>query len=311
MNVPVKKRLGELLLDAGVIDETQLKAALGHQRQWGIRLGQAIVDLKLATEQDVVKVLARRIGFEVARLDQVETYAHQQAISLVPREVALKHNVFPMAADTATLVVAMSDPTNLDVIDELRFRSGRRVKVMIAGDREIATAIQAAYPSPGGGVEAIALDIDESAGEGEPVMDSFGGGSREDFESFFGAAPAHLQAREAGAPEHPSASGPAKAPAPSAPAAGPSAAGAMPSRPTLVPVRAAPVAEGSPQPAARGAPLTAGEQAILAALRRLAEGGHGEPEVLKPTQLIAALIGILVRKGIVTQRELLDALRKG
>ena len=52
MNAPAKKRLGELLIDAGVIDETQLKAALGHQRQWGVRLGQALVDLKLATEHD-------------------------------------------------------------------------------------------------------------------------------------------------------------------------------------------------------------------------------------------------------------------
>ncbi len=50
MNLPAKKRLGELLIEAGVIDETQLKAALGHQRQWGVRLGQSLVDLKLATE---------------------------------------------------------------------------------------------------------------------------------------------------------------------------------------------------------------------------------------------------------------------
>ncbi len=45
-----KKRLGELLIDAGVIDATQLQAALGFQRQWGVRLGQALVDLKLASE---------------------------------------------------------------------------------------------------------------------------------------------------------------------------------------------------------------------------------------------------------------------
>src|SRR5512139_3240040 len=120
-----KKRIGEMLLEAGIIDETQLKAALGHQRQWGVRLGHAVVDLKFATEQEVVKVLARRFGFDVARLDQVEAYAHQQAVGLVPREFALKHNVFPLGADTSTLSVAMSDPSNLAVIDELRFRSGR------------------------------------------------------------------------------------------------------------------------------------------------------------------------------------------
>ena len=405
---------------------------------------------KLATEHDVVKVLAKRFGFEVARFDQVEAYGHQQALSLVPREFALKHNVFPLAADTSTLAVAMSDPTNLAVIDELRFRSGRRVKVSIGGDREVATAIQAAYPSPDGGVEAIALDIDESSDEGESVMESFGGGSSQDFDSFFGADAAHAQGHDgAAAPENPFAADPVAAPvavpvanpgqsqaaihapfpapvpqpapaAPARPAPGAAArpapaptavrpapapgAAAGPVRPTApapartptvpgvravpaplstaarpaapagnrpqpaAPVRPAPVRPAPPtaavaQPAApvaisidletlpspdalrdarartgqaapvppvveveeelsplldeapdaavgQAGPLTPGEQAILTALQRLAEGGHAEPEVLKPTQAIAVLIRLLMRKGIVSERELLEALRK-
>jgi hypothetical protein len=64
-----------------------------------------------------------------------------------------------------------------------------------------------------------------------------------------------------------------------------------------------------PEPPAAGA-LSPGEQAVLDALERLADGGHAEPEVLKPAQAIAVLIRILVRKGIVDQRELLDALRR-
>ena len=454
MSAPAKKRLGELLVDAGIIDETQLKAALGHQRQWGIRLGQALVDLKLATEQDIVKTLAKRFGFEVARLDQVETYAHQQAVSLVPREFALKYNVFPLAADTTTLAVAMSDPTNLAVVDELRFRSGRRLKVSIGGDREIAAAVQAAYPNPDAGVEAIALDIDESGGVGEPVMGPFGGGSSQDFESFFGADAAHAKGPP-GVPEDPFGAGPAAAPvavpvvhpgpstagpqgpspapvAPAAPAAAaprpapasaprpaaavpiapdgsapvapavksaraargptapavraatgsaapapapppvasvPPAAAPAPAPRAAAPVRAAPTSgpagpapnaapiaparpaagfeelpsadalrdarlpRGSPAPAPvileleeelslgpeetgtgtapASAALTPGEQAILAALQRLAEGGHAQPDVVKPTQAIAVLIQILLRKGVVSERELLDALRRG
>jgi hypothetical protein len=67
----------------------------------------------------------------------------------------------------------------------------------------------------------------------------------------------------------------------------------------------------SARPAApAGAPLTPGEQAVLSALQRLADGAHAEPEVLKPTQAIAAVIRILLRKGLVTERELLDALKK-
>jgi hypothetical protein len=72
-----------------------------------------------------------------------------------------------------------------------------------------------------------------------------------------------------------------------------------------------PLLEEPSQPAAAGAPLSATEQAVLSALQRLADGGHAEPEVLKPTQAIAVLIRILLRKGLVTQREFLDALKKG
>src|SRR5262245_44864069 len=142
-----KKRIGEMLLEAGIIDETQLKAALGHQRQWGVRLGQALVDLKLATEADVVRALSLKFGFEVAKLDALEPYGPEQALKLFPREFAFRNSIFPMWADTANVTVAMSDPTNLAVADEIRFRTGRRVKVCIGGDREIAEALRRNYPA--------------------------------------------------------------------------------------------------------------------------------------------------------------------
>jgi hypothetical protein len=181
-----KKRIGEMLLEAGIIDETQLKAALGHQRQWGVRLGQALVDLKLATEADIVRALSLKFGFEVAKLDALEPYGHEQALKLFPREFTLRNNVFPMWADTANVTVAMSDPTNLAVVDEVRFRTGRRVKVCIGGDQEVAHAIKRYYPGDGD-VEAIALDLDADSGvAGEAVFDPFGGGSKDALEAFFG-----------------------------------------------------------------------------------------------------------------------------
>src|SRR6266508_1966196 len=181
-----KKRIGEMLLEAGIIDETQLKAALGHQRQWGVRLGQALVDLKLATEADVVRALSLKYGFEVAKLDTLEPYGHEQAVKLFPREFTVRNNVFPMWADTANVTVAMSDPTNLTVVDEIRFRTGRRVKVCIGGDHEIADAVRRSYPGDDP-VEAIALDLDgDTALAGESVFDPFGGGSTDGLDAFFG-----------------------------------------------------------------------------------------------------------------------------
>jgi hypothetical protein len=248
MNVPApKKRIGEMLLEAGIIDETQLRAALGHQRQWGCRLGQALVDLKLATEADIVRALSLKFGFEVAKLDALEPYGLEQALKLFPREFTVRNNVFPMWADTASVTVAMSDPSNLAVVDEIRFRTGRRVKVCIGGDREIAESVRKHYPG-GSSVEAIALDLDgDPSVEGEAVFDPFGGGSKDALEAFFGGASEILAA--APAPRPP------VAPAPPAPAPRPT--GAVPAQRAPAPSRTGTV-PAAPQPAVAPAPARTG-----------------------------------------------------
>ncbi|MFY3746700.1 hypothetical protein ACOQFB_22550, partial [Anaeromyxobacter sp. Red801] len=259
-----KRRLGELLLEAGVIDATQLQSALGHQRQWGVRLGQALVDLKLAGEADIVEALSRKYGYDVAHLDALEPYALEQALRLVPREFALRNNVFPLGADPGTLAVAMSDPTNLAVVDELRFRTGRKVKVCIGGDREIAAAIRDRYPHDHA-IEAIALDLDADDPPGEAVLDPFGGGSKDALEAFFGSGAAAGPARpaapraapppgaapgEEGAPPAPRPAGaaPAPAPRPPGPAASSAPAGPPQARPASAP--AAPPRAAPPPPGA-------------------------------------------------------------
>src|SRR5512138_488701 len=256
-----KKRLGEMLIDAGIIDEAQLKAALGHQRQWGVRLGQALVDLKMATEADIVGALSVKFGLGAAELNALEPYALEQALKLLPREFAVRNNVFPMAADTATITVAMSDPTNLAVVDEVRFRTGRKVKVCIGGDHEVAAAVHRHYPGDPG-VEAIALDLDADDAETEAVFDPFGGGSKDALEAFF-AAPSDVSAAvDALSDPAPSLAPPAEAPstidpvlaaalgspAP-APAARPTPAPATAARPAASPASAS--AAASPSPAAR------------------------------------------------------------
>jgi hypothetical protein len=433
--VTPKKRLGEMLIDAGVIGETQLKAALGHQRQWGVRLGQALVDLKLATEADIVRALSVKFGFPVAQLagPKLEPYALEQALKMLPREFAVRYNVFPMAADTASLTVAMSDPTNLAVIDDISFRTGRRVKVCMGGDREIAEAVRRHYPVGDAEVEAIALDLDADEGQSEAVFDPFGGGSKDALDAFFGQyegsamphaaaapapaataqAPAAVPASRAGrapvspappaaakpspaaAPPRAAAGAPARpAPAPAPAPRGPLAAPAKPApaarapkpvnpsparpaapvsaRPTPTPAPAA--AAAAPRPAAPGPqpraaapepveleldapveplaelafdiapadvapfpegvppaepvlasdlapedsagverasrPLTPDETAILDALERLADGHHAEPDIVKPTQAMAALVRLLLRKRIILKQEFLDELRK-
>ncbi|MGA8892706.1 MAG: hypothetical protein WB493_14135, partial [Anaeromyxobacteraceae bacterium] len=159
MASPPRKRLGELLLEAGIIDATQLQAAIGHQRRWGGRIGQALIDLKMATEEQVVATLSAKLGYQRVPLEGIEFGPGLElALRLVPHEFAERNQLLPYAADPTHLWVAMADPTNVGVIDELAFRTGRRVKVSIAGDRELARAIRRLYLGDKKGVEAIALD---------------------------------------------------------------------------------------------------------------------------------------------------------
>jgi hypothetical protein len=321
-----KKRIGEMLLEAGIIDETQLKAALGHQRQWGVRLGQALVDLKLATEPDIVRALSLKFGFEVANLGALEPYGHAQAVKLVPREFAVRNNLFPMWADTASLTVAMSDPTNLSVVDEVRFRTGRRVKVCIGGDHELADAVRRTYGGPE--VEAIALDEAGAGIEGESVFDPFGGGSKEAFDAMF----VDPSAGPAAPPSTPAPGGGAAPLRPPAGAASPRAAqleleepltaesdrGAPPGEEAVELASLAEGPESEPVLASELAPdgadaspeLSPRELALIDALDRLAAGGPSEPDVVKPVQAMAAMIRLLIRKRIVTEQEFLDELSR-
>jgi type IV pilus assembly protein PilB len=340
-----KKRLGELLIEAGVIDDAMLSSALGHQRRWGGRIGQALLDLKLTTEATIVQALARKLGFEVARLGALEPRALESALKLVGRDFAERHHVFPMAADHSTLTVAMADPTNLALADELRFRANRRVKVCIGGDREIAEAIRAHYPSteplP---IEAISLDTEVSGEFLPPLADPFGGGNADLLEKQMEREP---RIPYPGVPAGPvrearhdllgsvpqggfSGRDTVEEPAPAPPAAAPRtttgthptvapAAGSRSTGPAPTPVPR-PVPHPIPRPtelvleeeAVEGRlalrPLTPKEVVVLDALERLAAGQEDVPLPVKPSQVAAALLRIMLRQKIVTQQELLDEL---
>ena len=143
---PSRKKLGELLVDLGVIDEMQLKSALGHQRSWGGRLGAIVVEQGYADEDRLVRTLASHLNVPVVRLSAVA--AEPRALELMASDVAKRLHVLPLRLEGAnldTLVVAMSDPTDLSVVDQLQFRTGKRIAPVLAGDREIGLALERDY----------------------------------------------------------------------------------------------------------------------------------------------------------------------
>ena len=142
-----KKKLGEILLEAGVIDKFQLKSALAEQNKWGGRLGNHLVQMGILSEDLLVKALSKQL--KIPNLDLSQMMVTGDVLELVPHEIAEKFHLVPVAvkkiANKRTLIVAMSDPTNLDAVDELQFRTGHIIKPAVAGDTAIELAIRRYY----------------------------------------------------------------------------------------------------------------------------------------------------------------------
>jgi putative nucleotidyltransferase with HDIG domain len=164
-----KLRLGELLIELRVIDEEQLASALEYQRWHRCKLGVALADLGCAPEDQIVALLARKLGFERAQLDALQpTASYEAALRLVPETFASAHGIVPVACDRTTLTVAMRDPTNLPIVDELGFRTGRRIKVLLAGEGEVARAVTRLYH------RGPSLELDESSDSEPPMLERRG-----------------------------------------------------------------------------------------------------------------------------------------
>lgn len=144
----MKKKLGEILVEAGAIDSFQLQAALGHQKQWGGRLGEVLVEKSFLTADALVQCLANQLGLERTWLDPDSM--DRNLAQLVPRDLADRHGLVPTEAiysgDRMTgVVIAVSDPTNIVASDEVQFHSGKRVQLVVATPSEIEMGIKWIY----------------------------------------------------------------------------------------------------------------------------------------------------------------------
>lgn len=141
-----RKRLGEMLIEAGVIDAAQLESALGEQRRWGGQLGKILVDKQFTSEASLVKVLARQLSLPVVDLRGIAIA--EELTELVPEELARDHLLVPFRKQGSFLDVAMSDPMNMGILDELRIRTQLNVRPFLAPRTAISESIQRAYGGP-------------------------------------------------------------------------------------------------------------------------------------------------------------------
>jgi hypothetical protein len=145
MAAPPRNRIGELLVKARVIDELQLRSALARHDQWGGRLSRVVTDMGLADEETVINAIAQGTGSQRMHLGNITR--DPGALAKVDVSFAEQKGVFPVALkdNGKTLVLAMSDPTDLNTVDQVAARSRTRVMVVVASDREIDHAILRHY----------------------------------------------------------------------------------------------------------------------------------------------------------------------
>jgi type IV pilus assembly protein PilB len=152
------ERLGDLLVREGLITREQLQQALEQQQGSGMRLGYTLVKLGMVQEIEITKMLARQ--YRVPAVDLSRFEVDEKIIKLIPNEVALRHTVLPLKREARTLTVAMADPTNHSVLDDLKFITRFDIFPVIAGEYTLRTSIEKYYEQTDAQLETLLKDME-------------------------------------------------------------------------------------------------------------------------------------------------------
>lgn len=142
-----RPKVGEILVQAGIIDELQLASALGEQARWGRRLGMTLIKLGMVQEGQLIRALARQYDLPVASLTGKKI--PPEVIALVPAKIATSHGVVPLFVKKegrkTQLFLGMEEPSDLVVLDDLAFRTGMMIRPVMVGPSEIGEALDRYY----------------------------------------------------------------------------------------------------------------------------------------------------------------------
>ncbi|GAC1634780.1 MAG: type IV-A pilus assembly ATPase PilB [Candidatus Acidiferrum sp.] len=136
-------RLGEILVKENLISQDQLQKALEFQRSNGGKLGSCLTKLGFITDDDITGVLSRQYGVPSINLKYYEI--DPNVIRLIPQDTALRYQVVPLSRVGSVLTIAMTDPTNVFAMDDVKFMTGFNVEPVVASEAAIAEAISRCY----------------------------------------------------------------------------------------------------------------------------------------------------------------------
>jgi type IV pilus assembly protein PilB len=146
-------RLGEILLKESLITQEQLQKALEFQRANGGKLGSCLTKMGFITDDDITGVLSRQYGVPSINLKFYEI--DPNVIKLIPQDTALRYQVIPLSRVGSVLTIAMTDPTNVFAMDDIKFMTGFNVEPVVASESAIGEAITRFY----GGTEADSEEL--------------------------------------------------------------------------------------------------------------------------------------------------------
>lgn len=141
-----RRRLGDLLVASGKLNQRQVDAQLKKQKLSGKRLGELLIEDKLLTEDDILEAL--ELQLEIPRINFEQIIVDKDAVMLIPQSLATKYTLIPIGFEKGKISIAISDPLNIFAIDDVKIATGFDVDINLASKEEINNAINRYYSNP-------------------------------------------------------------------------------------------------------------------------------------------------------------------
>jgi type IV pilus assembly protein PilB len=139
----INKQLGELLIERGILNQQQLEKALSYQKERGGLIGEILVELAFVKEEDIAQALTAQYGFPYLPLSNYEINA--EIINVIPGRVAKQYLLVPIDRIGNNLTLAMSNPLNVQAIEDVELLSGCSVQTFVSTASDIKKAIEKYY----------------------------------------------------------------------------------------------------------------------------------------------------------------------
>ena len=156
-----RRKLGEILVSWDILTAESLRDAIAYASEHGKRIGEALIELEMASEEDVTKALATQFDLEYVDLDK--NVVVPAALELVPQELITRHKVLPLSKEDNRLKVIIPDPLDLELLDMLRFRLNLEIDCALAPRSKIQRFIDTFLGGVGSSMDEAIEEIDRDA----------------------------------------------------------------------------------------------------------------------------------------------------